>query len=449
MHSKISSLLGASGSIREILLRSSIGSFTLKIFNALFGVATSILLARSLGIESFGIYTYIITIVLFLALLASAGVPALLVRETAKLTGRCEWGCVHGIWRWGAKVVAIFSIFILIFSGLIGLLVKESNEQSDITVFFVSLFLIPLFALSTISSSALCGLKRVVLGELSEFLIRPLLFLFILISIITLDSSFKLTPVSVITIQFIAVFCSLFIGIVILLRVLPKELSKNPAPTYDSTNWLKSLAPLTLISTMAPLLQYTDILMVGIVRSTEEVALYRVAMSVSFLVAFGFHSVHSAIGPHLAHLYHNGDIDKFRRLVTLSTRAIMLFALPVVGIMIIWGKEIIIFFYGFQYEASYLPLVILIFAHLINAAMGTVAQILNMTGHERDTAKTLMISVVLNIILNSVLIPVWGINGAALATATTIIIRNILLRRLVMMRLGVETLAIDFSRNKS
>lgn len=441
---KLSSLLCSSGSIRNMLLRGSVGNLTLKILNSILGLATSIILARVLGLESFGVYAYITALASFLALPATAGVPALIMRETAKFTGRNEWGSVHGIWKWGTKVVLVFSLLILTLAGTVGAIVQGSYERSDMSAFFISLLLIPLFSLSGVRSGALRGLKRVVLGEMPDLLVRPLLFLAFLMLLIALDSGVELTPFYAIALQLLALMCSFIIGVAILVRILPTELHKKTVPVYEPAIWWRSLGPLALISSMAPLLQYTDILMVGFFNPAEDVGLYRVALSASLLVAFGLQSINAAIGPHLADLYHNGSMDKFRQMVTLSTRVILMFALPVFVLMVVWGRDLIVFLYGKEYVASYVPLVILIFGQLVNAAMGAVGQILNMTGHERDTARTLLISVGINVLLNSLFIPIWGISGAASATAITIVVRNILLRRLVMQRLGVETLAFSF-----
>jgi O-antigen/teichoic acid export membrane protein len=74
--------------------------------------------------------------------------------------------------------------------------------------------------------------------------------------------------------------------------------------------------------------------------------------------------------------------------------------------------------------------------------MGSVAQLLNMTGHERDMARGVVIAAISNIVLNAVLIPPFGMQGAAIATATTLLIWNYLLYRDVKYRLGIETIAI-------
>jgi O-antigen/teichoic acid export membrane protein len=79
---------------------------------------------------------------------------------------------------------------------------------------------------------------------------------------------------------------------------------------------------------------------------------------------------------------------------------------------------------------------------MINAGMGSVGLILNMTGNEKDTLKGHIIAALVNIILNLVLIPYFGINGAAWATAVSMICWNLILGLLVFKRLGIWAHAI-------
>jgi O-antigen/teichoic acid export membrane protein len=67
-----------------------------------------------------------------------------------------------------------------------------------------------------------------------------------------------------------------------------------------------------------------------------------------------------------------------------------------------------------------------------------------MTRHERDTAKGLAVSAILNVVLNLLLVPLLGIIGAAMATALSLITWNVLLWWAVRQRLGINSLAFDF-----
>lgn len=75
--------------------------------------------------------------------------------------------------------------------------------------------------------------------------------------------------------------------------------------------------------------------------------------------------------------------------------------------------------------------------------MGSVAILLNMTGHEQDTARVVAISAIGNIALNLILVTLWGLIGAALASAITLSAWNILLWLAVRRRLNINSMAYD------
>jgi O-antigen/teichoic acid export membrane protein len=83
--------------------------------------------------------------------------------------------------------------------------------------------------------------------------------------------------------------------------------------------------------------------------------------------------------------------------------------------------------------------VILAFGQLINVLFGPVGILLNMTGHERDTMRGLTMAAVLNVLLSLTLIPMFGINGAAIASAITLVICNVLLWKSVRKRLDIQS----------
>ena len=67
--------------------------------------------------------------------------------------------------------------------------------------------------------------------------------------------------------------------------------------------------------------------------------------------------------------------------------------------------------------------------------------LLNMTGHHRDTIRAYALAAVANIVLNLLLIPAFGIIGAAIATYTAMLGGNFYLYRLVQKRLGIDACA--------
>ena len=88
--------------------------------------------------------------------------------------------------------------------------------------------------------------------------------------------------------------------------------------------------------------------------------------------------------------------------------------------------------------ASGSALKILCIGQLVNASVGSVGVLLDMTGNEKDSAGAIGLGAGANVALNALLIPRYGVEGAAIATATSIVIRNILLSVRVRQRLNIS-----------
>jgi O-antigen/teichoic acid export membrane protein len=71
-------------------------------------------------------------------------------------------------------------------------------------------------------------------------------------------------------------------------------------------------------------------------------------------------------------------------------------------------------------------LMILTVGQFVNAAAGSVGNILNMTNNQNVLQNTALISTITNIFFNFILIPILGIKGAAISTAISGILWNML-----------------------
>lgn len=104
--------------------------------------------------------------------------------------------------------------------------------------------------------------------------------------------------------------------------------------------------------------------------------------------------------------------------------------------------------FGSEFTVGYSALVILTVGQLVNALAGSVGFIMTMTGHQREAAWVTFGSTVLNISLNAILIPRFGIEGAATATAFTTALMNIVMFGYVQKRLQLNPTVFTIVGNK-
>jgi len=108
----------------------------------------------------------------------------------------------------------------------------------------------------------------------------------------------------------------------------------------------------------------------------------------------------------------------------VSSRLALLFSLPLVLTFVLFGRWFLLMF-GPEFQRESTALAILRMGQFVSVAAGSVGLILIMTSHEDDTFKGLLVVAIANVILNGFLISICGIEGAAVASATSTIIWNI------------------------
>ncbi len=401
---------------------------------------STVFLARLMGPAEYGVYSYVYALISLLSVPSEFGLPTLVTRETARGMASGEHARVQGIWSWATRTALVISLT-LVGLTLVGIwLFREPLTSPRLVAFLWALALVPLIALGDLRGAALSGLHHVVTGQLPEFLLRPGIFVLLLAGLWLLRS-LPLTAPLAMALYVAASAVAFGVGAWLLWRVTPAEV-RHALPHFEHRAWLTSALPLAFIGAMQLINQQASILLQGFFLPDEQIGYFRVGTQVSMLASLGLVAIGAVMAPRFAALYTQGEIAKLQRLVTSSTRAIILFSLALTFGFVVLGVPFLRIFFGAPYVRAYVPMLILLAGQVVNSGMGLVATILNMTGHERETAKGIMLAAALNLGLNLALIPVWGIEGSAMATSVALVVWNVLLWRAVRKKLGIDTLPI-------
>jgi O-antigen/teichoic acid export membrane protein len=408
--------------LKARLIRGAVGSGGVQAANRFLALALSVVLARMLGPDYYGVYAYAFAIMSLLMMLAEVGVPPLLMREVAASQGRAEWGVLRGAIRRGAQFVALAASMV----SMTGLLVlwwfADSLRAEVVCTTALMLLVLPATALCKTVAHAIRGLNRVVIGQAVDMLIRPLVVL-IIVAVVFIAFPERRQPHIAMTGQLSGALLVLLVGMLTLRCLMPSE-SRGSTLQYRSRQWLKSALPFTLIGGAGIINTQADIIMIGWFMPTEEIGQYRVAAQAAMLIPFGLQAASAVIAPQFSRLYAQGDMLRLRRLVVISRRISLAAALPLAIALFIAGDVIVEWVFGPAYSGAHLPLVILAVGQLVNAAFGPVGIFLNMTGNEKLNSMLLWSTVAGNIVMNSVMIPIAGISGAALASSLSLAFKN-------------------------
>jgi len=427
-------------SIRRFLQRGASWSFLIKVGGTAMSFGTGIFLARVLGPADFGIYAYVMAVVTILSVPVALGLPQLLVREIAACREDGDWGLVRGLLRRANQAAALVATVLIGLAVIAGFWVVDSLPPMGAETFYLGLLLVPLLGFAALRVAALQGLHHVLLAQMPEGLLRPGLFL-VTASLLWLVLGSQFNVVWAMSVQVGITLLGFIFGAWLLREYMPQKL-RNVKPSFSTSRWAASVFPLLIINGVHIINVHTDILMLGLFTDSSDVGVYRVATRGAEGVLFVLVAANLTAAPVISRLYHQSEHKQLQEAITFTARMVLLFALPVALLLMFWGGPIIEFLFGSAYVGGALALAILAGGQLINAGAGSVSMLLTMTGRERSNAKIAVAGALTNITLNATLIPVWGINGAAAATATSIAVVNILLAISVRRSLGLDSTAL-------
>lgn len=425
-----------SDDLKARLVKGAGGLAVLRIVNVLLMLLSSIILARVMGPDQYGVYAFVLSVVTLLILPAKAGLPTLLVRETARNQLQDNWGLLRGLLTLSNRFVCSYSVFIVV---LAWIYVHYQLGKSDVTrsdAVLWALLLVPFLAYEGIRTGALRGLQWVISSELPEQLIRPLVV--VICAGILLLVGREIDAVTAVKINIIAALVAFLFGTVFLLKALPLP-AKKSVPEYTYRLWFSSLVPLTIFVGLKLLDSQVSLVLLGVLGSSEQVGLFKVATMGAGLVVFGMTAVNMAMSPHLARLLHEGNMYALQRMILVSTRVVAFTSFPISIVFIIWGEVIVSFVFGSEYAGASDSLAILCIGQLINASAGPVATLLNMAGQDRIVVVVSLIALCLNVVLGITLIPLFGLTGAALSFAVSVSSWNLILMFIAKKQLGIDT----------
>lgn len=426
-----------SSQLKNRLFKSVAGVFGIKIAATFLGLCTSILLAHILGAEGLGIYASVITWTSLLSIPATLGLDRLLIREVAIYQTQSAWGLMRGLLHWANRIILLVSIGLA--GAAAGITWVLGNTSSQIQLaFWVALVSLPIASLRNLRLATMKGLNQVVKGLLPELIIAPVLAIASIIGTNWLLDR-TLTATYAVTIHVVAVSITFVLGTRWLDRALPKVVEKT-TPEYRVKDWINSGLPLMLTGGMQIINTRADILMLGVLDGSESVGIYVVVSRGTQLIAFMLMAVNSVLGPTIASLYSEGKMLQLQQIVTKTSRTVLAIALPMT-ILLIGLRINFLSLFGSEFVAGENALIILSIGQLVKAATGSSGWLLTMTGNERYTALSVGISATLNVIGNATLIPIWGIDGAAIATASSLVIVNILKMAWVQKKIGIDSTA--------
>ncbi len=403
--------------------RGALLAFAIRVASAAIAFLSQVLLARWIGALEYGIFTYIWVWINIVGTLCAAGFATSVVRFLPEYQEAGEHDLARGFLRTGR----LFSSTMGLLSTLAGLLILYVFDGSIPDYYRVSaavaLIALPAFALTDFQDGIGRAQGWIDLALVPPYIIRPfLLFSFIggAVAIGWNKSAETAVYAAIAATWLTAIFQYL----------MQKKRMRTAVPSgprqYKFGFWLKVSLPVIAIESFALLMTNMDILLLDLFVTPDQIAIYFAAARTIALIAFVHFSVTAAVTPKFATLYAAGDIAGLDKFLNETRKWTFVPALVGSVVLLALGKPIL-WLFGPEFIAGYPVMFALVIGLLARSLAGPLQGLMIATGRQNAAALALGTVVVINISFNFLLIPIYGLVGAAAATAIAFTVESLLL----------------------
>ena len=423
------------------LLRGSGLSFFLRSGGLAAGYLLTLIIAHLFGAKGLGDYVLAITVLRLFTLLAKLGLDTTSIRFIASFASKNKWTSIFNFRR---KIVFVLLFSSLTFSALMYFLAHPIADLINAKVEYIKLnafFVLPM-SFFMLHYQSLRGLKRI--AEFS-FFYRMSQALFTVISIVVIYQFFQDEEVPVYA-YLVSLLLASFLSFLTFKYWLNNKSSGIESAELEVLKYsqiLKISIPLMFAQSVQFIMAWTDKLMLGSMTTIEDVGIYHTAFKLSMFAAVALMSVNSIASPKFAEMFAKNDMEGLEKVVHQSTKMIFWSSVPFVVVFFIF-PHFLLGLFGEEFKIGVTAFIFLSCGRLISSLSGSVGNILQMTGNQNIYASILLIGALLNIVLNLILIPLYGINGAALASMSSLIVWNLSMVLVVKKKFGFYTFYIPF-----
>jgi len=421
----------------EEILVGSVWALSARVIATGIGMIVSIIVARAYGAEVLGILAVIESFLLIVTIFTVLGTNTSILRLIPEHLARYSPTSAFKVYRKTQYLVAGVSVAVGFIIFLCAGFIAETIFSKPHLEFYFSLaaILILFKSLMNLNTSAVRGVRLIrsfafmhLLPSLSQFLILVPLTLFLFN---------RANPIYA---MFASIVITAIVGVLIMNRVFTKKTkpddTRYPVPIKEI---LRISFPMLMTATMGFIIAQTGVIMLGIFRSEAEVGYYAIAVKLATLTSFVLMAVGSMAAPKFAELFHSGKVDELFYVAKKSAKLIFWTSTPILLGLIVLGKPILQIAFGNEFEVAYLSLIFLGMGQFVRSISGTSGLFMVMTGNQKIYRNIVTTAAIVNIFLNFILIPEYGINGAALSALFSLIAWNIAALCYIKMKFGKTT----------
>jgi O-antigen/teichoic acid export membrane protein len=417
---------------RSVAQRVAGTAFLIRVFSAGLIYLSQIFLARWMGSHEFGVYVYVWTWVLMIGDMADLGLATGAQRFVPQYTSAKAFDLLRGFlsrsrWFAAASATIIAAIGILLVR-----LLEPYLERDVVLPLAIACVALPFYSVMQMQDGIARSYNWIRLALLPPYVVRHLIMLILVTAAFLFD--FPTNAETVVTAVAISFALTMLGQTFLLNRKLRRTVPPGPK-AFETKTWFAVSLPILMVEGFYLLLTNADILVLQQFSGADNVAVYYAAVKTLALIAFVHFAVSAAVGHRFSEYHVTEDREKLRQILLDSIRWMFWASLASCVVILALGRPLL-WLFGSQFVGGYHLMFIMALGLMARSACGPVERLLNMLGEQRICATVYATAFVLNLVLCVLLIPRMGIEGAATATSTALIVESALLFFVTKRRLG-------------
>jgi O-antigen/teichoic acid export membrane protein len=425
---------------RSKAARAALFTFAVRVFNAGLAYISQIILARLMGQYEYGVFAIIWVWVMVLATFCALGYPTGLLRFLPELHKTGRYRELRMVMIRGSLVNVGFASLLGATGIAIVLLMPGLFEQAFVWPLIFAAICVPMLTLLDNQDAIAQAFDWPDLVNIPSFVARPtfVLALFVLFVLVGIEANAATAMLASLVGVWLVIVGQFFV----LRHRLTKLLGAHADDAPDSEGgtispYVRAALPMLAVEGIFYLIINTDIMVAGLFVAPEEVAVYYAAAKTLALVHFVYFAIRVATAHKIAEYHALGNESALRSTLRDAIRWTFWPSLGLALALLAFGGFILGLFGEGYAEEGMLFLAILLAGVVIRASIGPAEAILTMANAQKLAAWLYAGVFVVNLALNFALIPLFGLVGAAVATAVSMVVETLLLVIAVRRTLGI------------
>jgi len=398
--------------------KNTIFNFLNTISSFLGGAVLSIIIARGLGPKLLGQYSFITYLIVLITTIFALGLPSTLTRYIAEYTGKNDQASISHLIILSLKILLILSLIASLVFFIIFNIAGDANPSLKSIQYAI-------LATLCIAPTLIASIFRSILTGYQDFL-------YLLKVNIVSNTTLLVADILVILTHFNIkglLMVNLLINVLVIILIYSKYRTfKNSylADSQSSFNYnklveiYKYIWPLAIISIIDMIVwQSSEIIFLGIFRTTQEIAFYTIPFNISFMIMSALPGAFiTTLVPLLSSFYGKNSVETMEKIFYTSFKLVTYLIIPICFGVSLLSKVIITTLYGNNYLTAYQFLPPLIISSGLGFIAATGSSLLYSIKKQIIILKLMAMVFLINISLDIILIPTYGIIGAVIANVS-------------------------------